>query len=321
MNAQAQDGAVPGLVTIIVTTYNRAGMVARTIRSVLAQTYGRIDCLVVDDGSTDDTPRVLAEIADPRLRVVRHEKNRGATAAKNTGLDHLRGEWFTFVDSDDEIVPEAIETLVGVARANPGITQVECNCVDAVSGRYTGSEVSPGGPIEAAAIATTRGDHWGIIGSSLVGDDRFNERLPGYEEVLWFKVRERARIYYLDRGLKIVHRGGGDRVSQSGWTTGQAATVYRELVKEHHWLRLHAAYRPDDYRGFCLQGLLHTLAAGDRESARAYGALISRLGGAGNVRLVVTRLAASAVKLGGPAGALAALGVVRLLKSLKRYRH
>jgi glycosyltransferase involved in cell wall biosynthesis len=314
MNTRAE--LEPGLVTVVVTTYNRAGMVPRAIRSVLAQTYARIDCLVVDDGSTDDTSRVLKEIADPRVRVVRHEKNRGATSAKNTGLDHLRGEWFTFVDSDDEIVPEAIETLVGVALANPGITQVECNCVDAGSGRFTGSEVSPGGPIEAAAIANTHGDHWGIIGSSLVGSDRFNERLPGYEEVLWFKVRERARIYYLDRGLKIVHRGGGDRLSQSEWTRAQAAAVYRELVNEPHWLRLHAAYRPADYPGFCLQGLLHTLAAGDRESARAYDALIGRLDSPGKVRI-----AASAVKLSGPAGARAALGALRLLKSLKRSRH
>jgi glycosyltransferase involved in cell wall biosynthesis len=74
-------------VTIIVTTYDRARLVPRAIDSVLRQTYPNVDLVVVDDGSRDDTSEVLAQYDDdPRVRIVRHDRNRGVTAAKNTGL-------------------------------------------------------------------------------------------------------------------------------------------------------------------------------------------------------------------------------------------
>jgi glycosyltransferase involved in cell wall biosynthesis len=77
-------------VTIIVTTYDRARLVPRAIDSVLRQTYPNVDLVVVDDGSRDDTSEVLAQYDDdPRVRIVRHDRNRGVTAAKNTGLSGL----------------------------------------------------------------------------------------------------------------------------------------------------------------------------------------------------------------------------------------
>ncbi len=87
------------LVSVILPVYNRAGWVARAVESVLAQTYGHIELLAVDDGSTDETRRVL-EGFGARVRILEQE-HAGAEAARNLGLAHARGELIAFIDSDD----------------------------------------------------------------------------------------------------------------------------------------------------------------------------------------------------------------------------
>jgi glycosyltransferase involved in cell wall biosynthesis len=82
----------PPTVSIVTATYNRADTLGRAIDSVLRQTYPDWELIVVDDGSTDRTSEVLSGYTDERIRVFKHERNRGVTAAKNTGLDHMQGD-------------------------------------------------------------------------------------------------------------------------------------------------------------------------------------------------------------------------------------
>ncbi len=124
-------------VSIVTATYNRAGILPRAIDSVMRQTHRDWELIVVDDGSTDNTGEILAGYVDERIRVYRHDRNRGATAAKNTGLDHLRGEWFTILDSDDEMVPEALEVMLDYA-SRTGADAITCNCEDSRTGEMTG---------------------------------------------------------------------------------------------------------------------------------------------------------------------------------------
>lgn len=92
----------PPLVSVILPTYNRAYCISPAIESVLRQTHTNLELIIVDDCSTDNTTQILGEIDDPRLRVIRHEHNRGAAAARNTGIAAARGELIAFQDSDDE---------------------------------------------------------------------------------------------------------------------------------------------------------------------------------------------------------------------------
>lgn len=94
--------------SVVVPTFNRSALVPRAIRSVLHQTFTDFDLIVVDDGSTDETPDVLASIHDPRLRLVRQE-NQGLSAARNAGAAIAAGEWLTFLDDDDEALPGWLE--------------------------------------------------------------------------------------------------------------------------------------------------------------------------------------------------------------------
>ncbi len=98
--------------SIVITTYNRARIVCRCIDACLAQTFNDFEIVVVDDGSSDDTRAVLSErYDDPRLRVVAHEANRGINPSRHTGASNAKGEWVVVVDSDDELLPNALERL------------------------------------------------------------------------------------------------------------------------------------------------------------------------------------------------------------------
>ena len=106
-------------VSIIVPVFNRAQTVGRAVASVMAQTFGDWELIIVDDGSDDDLA-ALAAFPDARLRVLRHERNRGAAAARNTGIGAARAPLVAFLDSDDEWLPAKLARQVdAMERAGP----------------------------------------------------------------------------------------------------------------------------------------------------------------------------------------------------------
>ena len=114
------------LVSIVIASYNRAHILPRTLLSVLAQTERNIEVIIVDDGSTDDTPRIVSAVDDQRVRYIRLEKNGGASAARNRGIQEAKGEFVMVWDSDDVLYPAATQTLADVFTVHP-----ECVVVSA----------------------------------------------------------------------------------------------------------------------------------------------------------------------------------------------
>ena len=106
-------------ISVIIPTYNRAHLVGRAIRSVLAQTFQDIELIVVDDGSIDDTEAIVLDFPDPRIHYLRHEINRGGSAARNTGIRAACGEYVAFLDSDDEWLSEKLELQLNIFETNP----------------------------------------------------------------------------------------------------------------------------------------------------------------------------------------------------------
>ena len=100
------------LISIIMPVYNAA------VESVLRQSFADFELLLVDDGSTDGSAALAHELAkkDGRIRVL-EQPNAGICAARNLGLQHCRGQWFTFCDDDDTMLPHALETLLVLAKS------------------------------------------------------------------------------------------------------------------------------------------------------------------------------------------------------------
>jgi len=108
------------LVTVVVPTFNRASTIEAALRSIQRQTCALWEAVVVDDGSTDNGVDRVARFAseDPRIRLIRHGHNRGAQAARNTGIGAARTQWIAFLDSDDEWIPESLELRLDTAQRN-----------------------------------------------------------------------------------------------------------------------------------------------------------------------------------------------------------
>lgn len=109
------------LVSVIMTTFNSAATVAYAVRSILAQTHANLELFIVDDRSSDETPRLLAELAaaDPRIKVLHNETNSGTYLAKNRAMEQATGTYVTFHDSDDWAHPERLARHLQVMEADP----------------------------------------------------------------------------------------------------------------------------------------------------------------------------------------------------------
>lgn len=96
-------------VSVIIPTYNRAHLLGRPIQSVLDQTYQDFEIIVVDDASVDKTEEVVKSFADDRINYIQHQKNKGGSSARNTGIKAAKEEFIAFLDSDDEWLAEKLK--------------------------------------------------------------------------------------------------------------------------------------------------------------------------------------------------------------------
>ena len=95
-------------ISVIVPAYNVAATISETLKAILNQTFQNIEIIIVDDGSRDNTPAIIASFKDPRIIAVR-QTNRGLAGARNSGIHLARGKYIAFCDSDDLWVPEKLE--------------------------------------------------------------------------------------------------------------------------------------------------------------------------------------------------------------------
>jgi glycosyltransferase involved in cell wall biosynthesis len=114
------------LVSVIVPAFNAERFIAEAVTSILAQTWRNVECLVVDDGSRDGTPKLVEEIisrGEPRLRLLRGA-NTGVAAARNRGVAASNGDFVAFLDADDLWLPRKLERQIDVMRAEPSLGAV-----------------------------------------------------------------------------------------------------------------------------------------------------------------------------------------------------
>jgi glycosyltransferase involved in cell wall biosynthesis len=97
------------LVTIVIPTYNRLALVQKAIASVIAQTYRHWELIIVDDGSDDGSAERIAEIKDPRIRILKWQHRGNIALLRNAGVRAGSGQWLAFLDSDDIWIPEKLE--------------------------------------------------------------------------------------------------------------------------------------------------------------------------------------------------------------------
>lgn len=119
--------------SVIIPSFNRAHILTRTIASVIAQSFSDWECIIVDDGSTDNTKELIASYKDTRIRYV-YQQNAERSAARNNGIRHAQGKYICFLDSDDEYLPEHLETLYKKISQNQSPAMYFVNAVHKIQG-------------------------------------------------------------------------------------------------------------------------------------------------------------------------------------------
>ena len=223
------------MVSVVIPAYNRAGTIAAAIESVRNQSFRELEIIVVDDGSSDATAEIAGVIAkiEPRLRVVSHPQNRGAQAARNTGILVARGEWIAFLDSDDVYYPESIEMRLDTARRT-GLEIIHSAC-DAVG--PDGEKPFPIPPVEGdvyrALLTAPAPMFQGMIVKRelLHRIGLLSEAVPSYQE--WdtsIRLAAIAPFGYVDRPTFLYDLRTRGAISRDD---RRAADGYEHVVSTH----------------------------------------------------------------------------------------
>ena len=201
------------LVSVVIPTFNRADMVGRAIESALAQDYHPVEVIVVDDGSTDDTPAVLERYADS-VRTIRQE-NRGEGAARNAGIAASTGEFVAFLDSDDEWRPRHLAPLVDRLLLDPtvGLAYRQAEFYKDESGEVF--DVFPRRPLEGEIFLQAAEKNPMVVDSVLVWRavleqvGLFDEGLKGGADwELWARCLAVSRVAFVPGVTVRVHYHG-----------------------------------------------------------------------------------------------------------------
>ena len=112
-------------VSVVIPLYNKRKYIGRALESVLKQSFGDLEVVVVDDGSSDGGDKIVENINEPRVRLI-HQENAGAPSARNTGIREARGEWIAFLDADDEWESAKLAEQMEAIRGNPELVWASC---------------------------------------------------------------------------------------------------------------------------------------------------------------------------------------------------
>jgi glycosyltransferase involved in cell wall biosynthesis len=209
------------LISVVVPAFNRANTLPRAISSVFSQTFDEWELIIIDDGSRDETQQLVSGIRDPRVRYLRHECNRGPSAARNTGIRAAQGTYIAFLDSDDEWSPEKLALDLHVFNSRDAVGLVYSGvCYRDPRGRVVRDTPSIQGRVYAQLLAH---DFIGCCSRvalrktvlDLVGS--FDERIINEEDWdLWVRITERYEVGCVKDCPVIRHYGVGQITSSPG---------------------------------------------------------------------------------------------------------
>jgi glycosyltransferase involved in cell wall biosynthesis len=220
------------LVTAIITTYNRPTHLERAVRSVLAQSYDRIELIVVDDHSETPASETLASVDLSSLsssRIIRHEDNRGANAARNTGVEAAIGEYIAFLDDDDQWLPKKLARQVdafdsadiglvycGITRVLPDDSWIELPPV--VEGDMTRALLCENvvGSLSVVMVRTT-------VAHSIP----FDERFPCWADLEWYiNLSTETQLKRIPEPLVRYECDSPDRLSRDFEKTNRGRQLF-----------------------------------------------------------------------------------------------
>lgn len=209
------------LISVIIPVYNRAAMARRAIESVLAQTFRDFELILVDDGSTDETPAILEEYRE-RAAVI-HIPHRGVSAARNAGIRASHAPWVAFLDSDDEWLPSKLGRHADYITAHPDTAIHQTRDIWIRNGR----RVNPGkkhrkreGRFFIESLERCLISPSAVVMARRLFEEHgmFDEAMPACEDYdLWLRVTEREWVGLVPESLTVRYAGHNGQLSSRYW--------------------------------------------------------------------------------------------------------
>lgn len=244
------------LVSVIIPTFNRERTILRAVNSVLRQTYKNIELIVVDDGSKDNTAKLLTGITDTRLRLLQSLKNNGAAAARNLGLAQARGKYIALLDSDDEWLEEKLSVQIPELESAPAASVFSCTNAyvcglshvalllgsppkDLEAHLHTNCNLGAGTTLVLSAVCLQE------VGPI---DEEFTSSMEDWDWLLRMSVKSKfvyvskplSRIYIdnAPRSAELVERSTNIFLRKHESLIAQRGESHRKTTLTAHWLRL-----------------------------------------------------------------------------------
>jgi glycosyltransferase involved in cell wall biosynthesis len=221
-------------VSVIIPTFNRALKVARAVTSVLYQNFTDYEIIVVDDGSSDETAETLGRFCY-RVTRLTHAKNRGVSAARNTGIKASRSPFIAFLDSDDYWLPNKLKDQMAFFESHPEAVACQTQELWIRNGRRVNprnKHLKAGGVIFEASLRLCLVSPSSVMVRRFLFDEvgLFDETFPVCEDYdLWLRISCKYPIHLIDRNLVIKEGGAPDQLSRS--VKGMDRFRIRSLVR------------------------------------------------------------------------------------------
>lgn len=242
------------LVSICIPTYNHANVVGDALRSAMAQTYGSVEILVLDNASTDNTPQVVAEVTDSDARVsyIRNEANLGMVGNFSACISAARGKYIKFVCADDFLAPDCVTNMVDAFERNTG-TVLVASARLLVDGTLvplrTAGFSSRSLLIDGSKVIRDCFFRGNLIGEPTAVMFRREQALRGFREdypqlmdlEMWMHLLQSGSMSYIARPLCKV-RQHPQQATQKNLKSGIVLDNKRRLFREFHGIVIGATF-------------------------------------------------------------------------------
>ena len=263
--------------SVITPAYNRAHVIERTIRSVLSQSFDNFEYIIVDDGSTDNTAQIVRSFNDPRISLLIHEQNRGIGSARNTAVEAATGKWVLPIDSDDELLPSALDIAYQRAQeCSSDIMRVRFNVL------WDTGKVTPNPPL--------KDEVWGyedylrnLEGARGAQETESIYRREVFQNIRWAKyhastgetcfhldcfkrykgrtVPDTIRLYHTDSGNQTCQ---GISIAKTIMEAKDRANQVAEIVERHGMAM--TQYSPRFYSNILAKGGMNNILVGKKKT-------------------------------------------------------